>query len=340
MRNFLLLPAAALLLAASLTGCRKENGIDNNQVIQRPYSLYYSDMAGALHNANNADSSRIVFVPDGVPDRAIVTSSNNIIWVKNNVFLSENNGKAFNPTYLYTPLASTASWQSMILNVPDHGRIYIAANPAGSPSGIAYSDDNGKKWVPDTMFVPGITLPNPSQISSFAQTQNGVLYACDYVNAKYYIRLSKASRWAQFSPSSLPATGKFYLTHIQNSLVAVDSIGTQGAWHSEDTGRNWAQYAGLPTNTYLISANAPFDRTLLIGSTQGIFRLEDGKFVTSNTGLDEGTIVRGIVGKSNVYKNGIERRYIYIATSNGIYRSEDEGRNWVKVFRGNYNRIY
>lgn len=338
MRKFLLLSAVAALLVAGLSGCRKENGIDNNQVIQRPYSLYFSDMDGALYNTNTGDSFNIVFAPDGAPDRAISTTGNSILWVKNGVFLSQNNGGAFNPCYGFPQERAIANWQPMILNVPDHGRVYIAGQGLFGAD-IAYSEDNGKNWIPDTLWVPA-DRPTGAFISSFAQLANGVLFVHDYTNAKFYVRSSKAARWALVKSAGL-TPGKFFLSHIDNTLIVVDGDGAEGASYSTDNGVSWTKYTGLPTDVKLLCANAPFDQTVLVGTEgKGIYRLENGVFQPSSSGLDGNTSVRGIVGKNNIYKNGRDLRYIYITTSTGLYVSGDQGFNWIKVKPGRYNSIY
>jgi hypothetical protein len=72
----------------------------------------------------------------------------------------------------------------------------------------------------------------------------------------------------------------------------------------------------------------------------GIYRLQGGVFVPSNNGLESRTSVFAITAKDDIFKNEATKRYVYIATDKGIYRSEDLGQNWALVKEGDYRAIY
>ena len=76
--------ATALCGILAQSSCKKENGIDNNNVISTPYALYYSDGNGALFNTNDGQLFKWIFKGENVPMRSIVTSGNNILFVKYN----------------------------------------------------------------------------------------------------------------------------------------------------------------------------------------------------------------------------------------------------------------
>lgn len=329
---FLTLIASSLALTV-LQGCtKKENGIDNETVITRPYGLYVANNQGALFNSNDGVSYKIIFPPDGVIPRAIVTSRNNLVWIKQNVHLSEDNGKNFNPTYTKVPI--NAPWQSVVLNVPSHDRLYLCSTEG---FGIVYSENNGKTWTVDTKWDAAISGAAPR---SLTLTRGGVLFAHDFANQKLYKRLNKNADWTEVTMNGLPG-GAFYLSHVNDVLILTDILGTAGAWYSNDQGQNWLQYTGLPTNHILFATAAPFDQTVLVGTdSMGVWRLEGTNFVASNAGLDNYTVVRAIVGKDDIYKNGAVKRYVYMATNKGLYRSEDLGRNWIRVKDGDYTTIY
>lgn len=334
MRTLYAASLAALLLTLGLASCRKENGIDNETVILKPYAVFVSDGEGALFSSNNGDEYNTVFPPDGFASRAIVTAGTNVVWVKNNVFTSQNNG-LFNPTYLFS--RPNIPWQQMILYVASHGRVYIASAALLGRS-VAYSEDNGVIWKNDVAFD---TLLGPGNITSFAQLASGALFGYSNDSTRIYRRDNKDDKWSETFPQGLPADSSFYLHNFNNILTLSSYSGLNGVWRSSDSGRNWTQYGGVPGRKIYCTAS-PFNRALLVGTDSlGLFRSVNGTsaFVPSNAGLDQFTSVYGIVGKDDQYKNGRVLQYIYIATSTGVYRSEDEGQNWIKVKDGIHRAI-
>lgn len=328
----LLFTAIAGTLVGS--GCRKENGIDNNNVIRTPYGVYFSDKLGALYGTNDGKSYKTVFPTDGYTPRAICTSGPNILWVKANLHVSADNGLNFNPARINSSSFVTPPpglrFSSMMLDVPKQGRVYVATST--SSTGVAVSPDNGLTW--QTENIPG-------PVQSFTQLKNGNLYAIDNSGANIFEKTAQLSPWTQVTVAAPLPVGSYQLSHINNVLVAADVTGTNGIWYSNNNGVNWDQYLGMPTNQEIYSVYAPFDQVVLAGcDSAGVFRLSGNTFVPSNNGLVPFTKVYGIVGKQDMYKNDKIIQYVYIATNNGLFRSEDLGQNWTLVRAGDFRAIY
>lgn len=329
------------LFGIALQSCQKNNGIDNNQVITKPYTLYVVDSQGAIFNTNDGlDYKKTVFQPDGIAPRSIATSGENIIMIKSSVFVSENEGDQFNIGYA-TP-SNTAFHQSMVIDVPSFDEGYVFLASATANGGMVYSDSNGSKnsWKEDISSVL-----TGSTMTSFTQLMDGRLIGFDDINRKVFLKPDAGSGWSQMSGNNLPAagTGQFFISHYGNTIVAADYTGNAGVWFSNDAGDNWAQYSGIPAGVRIYSAYSPFEKVLLIGlEGQGVLRLPLGSttFERANNGLDVNTSVHGITAKNNTYKNNAKKPYVYIAANTGVYRSEDNGENWIKVKAGNYSVIY
>ena len=370
------------VLCITFQSCNKKvDGIDNNVVIETPYTLYYSDSAGALYNTNDGIGiKKIVFTADGSPSRALCLSGTNIIWVKNGLYESLDNGTNFNacnyfdPTYAPYPqfqflVNAGAVNQSLILNATDENRLYISTS---TPKiwvdlnglqhirgiGVAYSEQHGntQTWAVDTFYDNNLDINDGAGhlysnlfITSFTQLKNNTVVGFDSGSNRTYTKANLTSPWFKkylSNTDSLPhLNAGFTLGHFNNLLVAIDNKYGQGAYYSYDTGQSWQKFTGLPAGRNLYCASSPFDQVLLVGTdSMGVYKLTSDNstnFVSANIGLENLTTVRGIVGKSNVYKNnGLRQQYIYMATSTGLYKSVDLGQSWIRVQQGNLVSVY
>lgn len=326
----------ALIGALCFQSCRKENGIDNNNVIRTPYTLYYGDSEGGVEHTNDGATYKRVFPFDGIPVRALTTSGNNVLFVKVNTHLSENDGRNFNPTNFST--TQLTNFQSIILDVPSHNRLYLCTNPAIG-RGLQYSGDHGKTWQLDNNFnLPDTTYIQPS---SLVQLKGGDVFLFsqqDSRRIRLFTRTSANAAWDEIPMNGLPLTGTYFLSRLNDALIASSSTG--GVYFSPDKGRNWFLYGGLPTAQQVNTTFAPFDQILLTGTSDGVYRLVSGDFVLSNQGFEPNTIVYSLTAKSDTYKNAVIKQYVFAGTSTGLYRSEDLGQNWIQVKDGDIRRVY
>ena len=377
------------ILLAVFTGiysCTKVNGIDNNKIIETPYSLYFGDTSGAVYNSNDGKTYTTVFQADGYPCKAICTSYSNIILVKNNLYVSTNNGINFNIGYDAITIDTSRDCnnypiglnQSMILNVPDWYRLYLASDSFNTqnPLGMAVTTGGGVAgyWGFDKSYdtsgyaegTAGGYGTLPATMISFTRLKNGVVcalglngsapaaFSSPYTYKNYYRGVTLHNHyWEEttagvfgaprnMTGSPLPSLGFFTLGHYNNRLIAIDSKCTYGAYYSDDTGRTWIAYSGIPANTSLISIASPFEETCLIGSSNGLYilNLNTGSFQQVTNGLTSGLIVRSIAFKENIYKSGNTQKYVFLATNKGIYQSMDGGSTWLRTIPGNFTAIY
>ncbi len=387
-----------VLIAAVVTGfygCKRVNGINNNTVIETPYSLYFSDTSGILYNSNDGINRVTIFPADGSPSRAICISGNNILWAKKLLLYSLNNGKAFNHAFdSLQSITRTACNglllnhnQSMIIDIPDWNRVFtvtgVVHNPPGGVYdylGVEYSNNHGVpgSWACDGSYdTNGRVGYMPVNMISYTRLSNGVLAGLalnrnlnssgvlDTIHFRNFYKTCPAyddynCRWFETTGSGIGAPGDttgvplppnrtdtmpgfFTLGHYNNRLIAIDQMCYNGAWYSDDTGRTWSKYPGLPANIPLLCIASPFEQVCLIGTYGAglyILNVNTQSFQQNNNGLGKNLIVRSIAFKENIYKNGVKKRYIYLATSNGIYQSSDDGINWVMTIPGNYVSVY
>lgn len=246
--------------------------------------------------------------------------------------------------------------------------------------GVLFSDNFGNPgtWQLDGSYDTDKVGRMPVRMYSYTQLANGVLCGLafsgptdnDNAHPRNFVKRSNdpnayEARWYEITanPDNIPYiylgnksgtplppygttltdTGFFYLGHMVNRLIAIDAKCFYGAWYSDDTGKNWKQYTGLPANTPLLCIEAPFEEVCLVGTAgKGLWILNahTDKWEPCNKGIGSNVTVRSIVGKKNIYKNGTERKFIYVAANDGIYESSDGGINWTKTIGGNYVAVY
>jgi len=359
--------------ALTLVGCaKKTNGVDNNVVLETPYSLYFSDTSGAIYNSNDGVNYSVVLTNDGVPCRALMTSGNNLLYIKkNHCYYSSNNGVAFNHSYdtvtSYLNLADNNLPidlnQTMIINCPEWGHMYMASASLSSENvfGMVWTLLSGASgsWYLETYYdTDEITNPHNINCTSFTELNgNGVLVAYDAHHNRVFYRtppFSTANRWKEsirFNNDTLPdnpsllttGNGFFFFGHLNGQLIAVDAKGSHGGYYSNDTGKSWATISGLPANVPLLCISSPFEQTCLVGTDSAgvyLYNANTGSFMPSNNGLPKNSIVWGITFKENFYKNSTNIQYIYLATNSGIYVSVDGGLDWTQTIKGNFTAIY
>ncbi len=247
--------AAAVLLAiiaVAAYSCKKINAINNQNVIETPFSLYFCDTSGTLFLTNDGKKiSPVIFPPDGKPCRALITSGNNILWAKDSLYFSTNEGTNFNHSYdsLYwkpdTAINGVAINlnQSMLINIPSWGNRVYASSRASSmldgstlyPSylGLVYSDQNGAigTWHFENSYDTTHVGILPVKMYSFTQLANGYLCGLAFENKR------------------LPAPGAYNLRYARNFYKpAKDDRWLETTANPDNSG---SVYSGNPSGTPL-----------------------------------------------------------------------------------------
>lgn len=339
-----------LALAFSVQGCKPAyDEIDNNNVISKPYVLYVGDTLGAIYKTNDGLNYEVVMSSDNYRASAFVTSGNNLLFIKKNVHIIEDLGRGTNsnPTVM-SPGFFTPYGESIIINVPKFkNRIYLGGV---GQKGYLYNDSNGRPGISYINWInPNpIELPTGTVFTSFTILSNGLLIAYDDINKRTFKQADMNAPWVATTGTALPSSGKFFLSHMGDILLAADATGVNGVYYSTNEGGSWTKYTGLPDSTKILSMSGSFGQTVLVGTEgKGVYRLPLGstKFVTANLGMPSNAVVSSLSEKYDLYKNDKTKEYIYAATNQGLYRSQDLGENWVKVFdgvngKGSYNVLY
>ena len=386
MRKLSLYCIAGLLISliAGSYSCKKINGINNNTVIETPYALYYSDTAGQVFYTNDGIEAHSIFPADGFPCHSLIVSGYNIVFAKNNLYFSSNNGRNFNHAYDSLRLKPDTAIdgllinfnQSMLVNVPGspdvvYSTTSLVHNASTSPDylGVTFNNNHGARgnWSTDNGYDTSVVGSMPVKMISFDLLPSGVLCGLaldsDGVHPRNLFLNTPTdvyASWQECTGSHLgspldttgtplpptltyPDTCAFRYGHFNNRLIAIDMKGKQTAFYSDDLGRNWNKYSGLPANTPMLCVYAPFGQRCLMGTHKhGLYMLNTNTLTwqLNNHGLGTNITVRNIIAKERTYKNGVKEQYVYIATDQGIYQSKDGGVNWIRTIAGNYVTVY
>lgn len=331
---------ASLISLTALQGCKKESalGIDNDKVVKTPYSFYAANSEGWLINTNDGETFSSIFPPDGYAPSAILTAGKNLLFLKQNLHMSTNNGKNFNPVFTNV---KKFPWQSSIYYCMGQDRVYTTSN-AGN--GIALSSDKGQSFQEDVNWDAGI--PPVFEISSFAALGDNIMFAYSNVNNVTFRKDNANANWRPVTAEGLfPVDGPgYYLSSNSTTLFLTDYAGLGGVWYTEDQGVHWFRFGqgALPFNRHWNCAASPIGgQSFLVGTdSAGVYRVQNGTFVASNVGLEKNMSVYSMAVKKNIYKNDVTRTYVFIGTNKGIYRSEDYGETWDKMTTGSFDGKY
>lgn len=326
---------AAFVTITGIQGCKKVNniGVDNDNAVATPYSLYVGDKHGSIFNSNNGEDFATMFRPDGFAPYSITTAGPNLVVVKQNLHMSTDNGKIFNAVYYNV---KHYPWQNMAYYSLQHKTTYVASSAGRT---IASSKDNGQTWEEETNNWEPNVAPN-FEVSSFSGLANGKLFAYSNTGRVMFRKDNAGANWAPVVMESnfFVDGAEYYISSNNTTLFMTDYNGIGGVWYSENEGLNWTRIGqgALPHNHKWLSAASPNGgRTFLVGTDgHGVYRVDGDQMVSANIGLVENIKVNGMTVKRNVYKNGSVRNFVFIATNFGIYRSEDHGRSWVLMSKG------
>ena len=311
----------------------------------------------------------------------IMVKSNLYLSINNGV--NFNHGYDSISTYPFTACSGLLEDlnQSMIINIPSWNETFVAtnANTGNNYLGVSFNlyagGVAGYWWIdaPDSVGAIGNYGAFPITMTSFALLKNGVLCGYDGIHNRNFYR-TKTTLWNECTavadsvdygaigrPTNhsgiiLPhvdmlyggtdSSARYTYGEYNNRLIAIDNknCNNVGAYYSDDTGRTWTAYQGLP-NKPVLCVCSPFEQVCLVGTQQaGVYMLNTNTntFLPSNNGLASNLTVRNIAYKTNIYKNGnnINNNFVYIATNQGIYMSIDNGNNWTLAFAGNYVNVY
>jgi photosystem II stability/assembly factor-like uncharacterized protein len=224
------------------------------------------------------------------------------------------------------------SLKTVLVETDNSQIIYI-----GSEQGIFKSEDEGESWR--SIFsargtnrgVNFLLFASDDKNSLYAATGNGLFYSANQGN-----------NWKRIF------RGKNYLENECTTLAIMPYgiyLGTkQGLFVSRDKGRSWHKEGGVLGNTQILAVtyNQKEPNQIYIACMKGVFKSKDSGQSWERTFISypaEG----GFEAEEIAEEQGEEEKtsglryisidlnnanYLYLATSRGVYISQDKGQNW------------
>lgn len=315
--------------------CKKYNQIDNNSTVKVPFVLYTSGEDGLLERTNDGFSFNRL-APSSLSGkfatRGLHIADTNIIQICKELYTS--NGKT---ALRVKDLFVDSNDQNMSLYDAVNKRVYVCGKlTSGSNDNLIYSEDNGETWLADGLWDPANTAPK-GIASSITQTTDGSLFYLNDLNRIF--KRQGVLPWVNVplatTIDSLPAlvaglSRKWFLASYDNNLVLLDIRGNYGAYRSLDGGVTWKFLTGLPLADVLFAKQVA--GTFFVGTKgAGIWRLNGSNFDRTDGGMLPNINIHGITHKTVVYRTDASKSYFFVATNAGLYRSENNAIDWVKL---------
>jgi hypothetical protein len=326
-----------------LSSCEKYNQVDNSSTVKTPYILFMGGYHGTVSKTNDALYYNSLHSTDDAVIRQIIVADSNILYLKDYLYISKDNGKSFPRSSGIGALPYINELKKYYL--PNTGLytkndtfIYMCTNTNGVAKGnvapLMVSGDRGKSFV---------NAGAPISPTSITQLKNGDLYIIQD-SANIYKKQGNGA-WTQVAQNATNPLGRdttqWYITHKGDTLLVIDYNGKQGVYYSSNGGLDWTPCTGNPKKKKILFGNQLADNnSFYIGyDSAGVYKLDGAVFTKVALDIDWRSKVGFIEGKTVTYRNGFKRNYLFAATDRGLYYSENDGDNWRVINSGSFSTL-
>ena len=182
-----------------------------------------------------------------------------------------------------------------------------------------------KSWTRLAIEDPWKKTIAESDIAAFA-VSGEVLYAAT-ADDGLFRSTDMGSRWKSIKPKAMQEfDGE--LAVLGNTVFCIDSGSPDGqVFRSNNAGNSWTMFNTNLTNQYIFSVAVLSEKTLYVGTSNGVFRSTDGgeSWTKTNTGIINTHIENLVFFRNALYT---------IITGDGIVKSVDGGNSWVTANDG------
>ena len=225
------------------------------------------------------------------------------------VYISSNNGRNWNIVYENPTVYSYDLQSGLCLS---NNYVFIAKRYNGI---MRYNiDGTNRKDANNGIFNIQVTsLAFKDNIILAGTTENGIYFSDDY-----------GTTWTSIATS--PKANKEVFWYIRKIVVDASNIiaaTSGGIFISQDDGLSWKELS--LTDYYILDVAATPDKLFAVGNSTQVGHL----FVSDNYG--KSWSIKNIPGNPVAYSMYIDTTFILIGTSDGIFKTTNQGDTWVNT---------
>lgn len=325
-----------------LSSCDKYNQVDNSSTVKTPYVLFIGGYNGTLHKTNEAIYFSTLFPTDNSCVRQVLVADTNILYLKQNLYVSKNEGKAFkmvsNDAHNFLDEFYKYFLPNQMVYDKASRNVYYC-----SKSGLMVSSDLGETFSPELAANYDVVPPAGKIPTSITQLSNGNMYLM--IDSALQYKKIGSGQWQQVLANDTLDLKKdtltWYVAAAHDTLMAIDFSGKYGVMYSLDLGSTWANASGMPKSRKHLFGNSAFgSEHFYVGlDSGGLYRLEGGSFTACGAGMPWYAKVSYAEGKRVVYRTDRVRNYLFCATDHGLFISETNGLDWKLKYDGKYSTL-
>jgi hypothetical protein len=326
-----------LLVAVTISSCKKYNQIDNGSTVKTPYTLFIGGYNGIMKKTNDALYFSSLFATDNSTIRSIIVADSNVCMIKDSFYYSKDDGKFFQLSYKKVTPHIDRFYKYYIPNISLYNqndkRLYLCSKN----SFIEFSTDLGKTFQVDNNWIDASKTLQPTSIT---QLNNGRMFMMKDTSLFRQIGVGGWEKMEVDTPFNLTYTANWYISHTHDTLMAIDFDGTQGVYYSTDEGRKWYIVKQLLPNTKKILFGKEVFGQFYIGlDSAGLYSFSGNQLKPVGKGIPWYAKVSDMVGKTIRYRTDATRNYWFCATDQGLYISETDGTDWKLVHPGQWSTL-
>jgi hypothetical protein len=331
MKNALIIIGLFCLSTCFFSCGTKNNPIDNSSTITLPYVLWAGTENGQIYKTNNGQSfDRYVNISSAFMN-SIWSVDTNLLYITTKAVV----GKGTVPAEkFFGTLITTFNpvWRNNSININSFQN--SAAYNTSRKKMYVCSRDLDKLYENDSFATIGnwnvCSFPTaPGNVVSVVCAGDGIDY-CININRGIFKRNVGSNNFDPVGTFTGAGTSEVFLSTYNSTLIANPNTGDKVSF-STDQGNSWNYYTGMPAKKVLMGKQLADGKYYSSADSAGLYRLNGTAFESISGGLPYQARIWDIAMKTNVYRGGASTTTYFLATNLGLFKSENNAEDWVKI---------